>query len=98
MSDASKKTVLLITRNFPPLVGGMEKLNQRMFEGLMQHFNAVLIAPKGAKQFVPQNTKVYESPSLSLPVFFLYAFFASSSEALCGKPRTSYGFGIKSLY
>lgn len=86
MCEASKKTVLLITRNFPPLVGGMEKLNHRMFEGLAQHFNAVLIAPKDAKQFAPQNTRVYESPSLSLPIFFLYAFFASIYLAIKLKP------------
>ena len=86
MSDAQKKTALLITRNFPPLVGGMEKLNQRMFEGLAQNFNAVLIAPKGAKKFAPQNTIVYESPSLSLPIFFLYAFFASIYLAIKLKP------------
>lgn len=86
MSDAPKKTVLLITRNFPPVVGGMEKLNQRMFEGISQHFTAVLIAPKGAKQFVPPNAKVYEAPSLSLPVFFLYAFFTSIYLAIKLRP------------
>jgi phosphatidyl-myo-inositol dimannoside synthase len=86
MSDAPEKTVLLITRNFPPLVGGMEKLNQRMIEGLAEHFNAVLIAPKGAKQYVPKNAKVYESPSLSLPVFFLYAMLTSIYLAIKMKP------------
>lgn len=87
MSEAPKKTVLLITRNFPPVVGGIEKLNQRMFEGLSQHFTAVLIAPKGVKQFVPPNAKVYESPSLSLPVFFLYALVTSIYLAIKLKPR-----------
>ncbi len=86
MPDTRRKTILLITRNFPPIIGGMEKLNLRMFEGLAQRFNTVLIAPKGAKPFAPQNTKVYESPSLNLPIFFLYAFFASIYLAIKLKP------------
>lgn len=86
MSEASKKSILLITRNYPPLVGGMEKLNQRMYEGLSQHFDAVLLAPKGARQFAPQNAKVYEAPSLNLPVFLLYIFFTSIYLALKFKP------------
>ncbi len=86
MSEASNKSILLITRNYPPLVGGMEKLNQRMFEGLSQHFDAILLAPKGARQFTPKNASIYEVPSFNLPVFFLCTFFISIYLALKYKP------------
>ena len=73
MTEDHRKSVLLITRNFPPMVGGMEKLNQKMLHGLAEHRPTFLIGPKGARQFAPESTRVYEAPAENLFVFLLYA-------------------------
>jgi phosphatidylinositol alpha-1,6-mannosyltransferase len=52
----------MITRNFPPLVGGMERLNQKIHEILTKENNVTLLGPKGAEQFSGSND-VYEFPS-----------------------------------
>src|SRR5690606_19314367 len=54
--------ILMITRNFPPLVGGMERLNQKIHEILTKENNVTLLGPKGAEQFSGSND-VYEFPS-----------------------------------
>lgn len=43
-------TILLITRNFPPRWGGMERLNWHIAEELAREFAVVLLAPPGATQ------------------------------------------------
>lgn len=86
MHRLQRKSILLITRNFPPLVGGMEKLNYRLYKSLSQEFEIVLIAPKGAKVYALENTKVYEPPFLGLPVFIIYSFFAAIYLAIKCKP------------
>ncbi len=55
------------------MVGGMEKLNQKMLHGLAEHRPTFLIGPKGARQFAPESTRVYESPADNLFIFLLYA-------------------------
>lgn len=59
---------LLVTRNFPPLRGGMERLNARMFDALHAHdAGAALVGPAGSGRFVPAGARVAELPSGSLP-------------------------------
>lgn len=41
--------ILLITRNMPPLVGGMERLNWHMADELAKRANMAVIGPRGAK-------------------------------------------------
>ena len=59
---------LLITRNFPPLRGGMERLNARMFEALSAHDpGSALVGPSGSVACLPEGTRVRELPIASLP-------------------------------
>lgn len=54
---------LHITRNFPPLRGGMERLNAKMFEALSTHDDtSALIGPAGSSHFVRPGTLVKELP------------------------------------
>jgi len=63
---------LLVTRNFPPLRGGMERLNARMFLHLRaQDASCALVGPAGCTQYVPKDTRVAELPSGSLPMTVL---------------------------
>lgn len=52
--DPEFPRVLLITRNHPPLRGGMERLNARMFEALhARNPGSALLGPPGADRFLP---------------------------------------------
>jgi hypothetical protein len=50
------KRLLLVTRNFPPLWGGMERLNQHLADELALEYDVRLIAPEGAEAFSPPRT------------------------------------------
>ena len=99
MSEVRRKTVLLITRNFPPLVGGMEKLNQRMLEGLAESHRTLLIGPKGCRSFAPEGTRVHEAPVANLPVFLIYAKCMAIYLALTRRPAICLaGSGLTAPY
>jgi phosphatidylinositol alpha-1,6-mannosyltransferase len=64
--------VLQITRNYPPLRGGMERLNARMFEALRgQDETCALLGPSGSTRFAPADTRVSELPAKPLPATIL---------------------------
>ena len=66
-----KLRVLLITRNFPPLLGGMEKFNERLFKEMAREFDVALCGPAGCAQYVPANAPVVEIRSRNLAIFLV---------------------------
>ncbi|MBK6736669.1 MAG: glycosyltransferase family 4 protein [Haliea sp.] len=65
-SQTDTRRVLLITRNLPPLIGGMERMMQQFAEGLCQYSELTVIGPKGCKQHLPSEISVFEtSPRLA---------------------------------
>lgn len=66
---ADTERVLLITRNLPPLVGGMERLMQHTAEGIAQVADLAVIGPRGCRDFVPAGVAVVELDPR--PMFFL---------------------------
>src|SRR4249919_2384333 len=64
-------SALLVTRNFPPLVGGMEKLNQHLLLALAELGPIALSGPQGAAAHAPAGAQVRESPLRPLPRFLL---------------------------
>ncbi len=59
-------TILLITRNLPPLLGGMERMMQEVVNGLAEYSQLTVIGPKGCQYYLPKNIAVHEvSPSLA---------------------------------
>ena len=72
---------LLITRNFPPLVGGMERLNLRMCEALARHGEVALVGPTGSRAFAPPDVATDEVPHRPLPRFLTGAFAAGWRKA-----------------
>lgn len=67
-------SVLIITRNFPPLTGGMERLMQYTAESLATQFDVTLIGPRGSGAFCPGANRVIECPT-SPVLFLLVAMF-----------------------
>lgn len=66
--------VLHITRNLPPLVGGMERLNWHMAEELAKYATVTVIGPAGAAQHKPESVDISEVPLKPLPLFLTLAF------------------------
>lgn len=55
-----RKKLLVITRNFPPVQGGMERLNLHLVEELAKNHEVVVAAPAGAREAVDLQMKVVE--------------------------------------
>lgn len=70
--NAPSKHVIVITRNFPPLVGGMEKLNFHMTKEISRQWRVTLIAPAGADNYPITNVVTKTCPS-SIPRFLICA-------------------------
>jgi phosphatidylinositol alpha-1,6-mannosyltransferase len=66
---------MLVTRNFPPLLGGMEKVNQHLLAALQEGRRTVLCGPVGCTEFVSPLVTVRENRIKPLPVFLLMALW-----------------------
>ena len=59
--------ILHITRNLPPLVGGMERLNWHIADELSRYAQVQLIGPEGSSALRPTAVQVTEVPLRPLP-------------------------------
>lgn len=78
---------LLVTRNFPPLVGGMENVNKRMLEALATKWHVLLSGPTGCSSHAPAAHATSEAHVKPLPRFFLASALRSLWLALRFRPR-----------
>ena len=63
MTDAAKRArILHITRNLPPLVGGMERLNWHIADELSRRAQVQVIGPQGSAALKPANVDLSEVP------------------------------------
>ncbi len=86
MNKLPRKRVLLITRNLPPLVGGMERLNWHMAEELAQRVDVRVIGPQGSAPLAPRGVFVHEVSLRSLARFLVGAQLAALREASKWRP------------
>ncbi len=67
-------SILLVTRNFPPRLGGMEKLNWHIADELAKRSKVTVVAPHGAANCgLPGNVEVIEVRLSPFPIFLLEA-------------------------
>ncbi|KJV41241.1 glycosyltransferase family 4 protein [Acinetobacter brisouii] len=66
--------ILIITRNLPPLVGGMERLNWHIADELSKQNKVTIISHSAAKELAPKNVKFYKAPLNPLPLFLILSF------------------------
>lgn len=71
--DSHRSAVLIVTRNLPPLVGGMERLGFHVIEELARGFRVSVIGPVGCQ--VPLSGF---ASATEVPVRPLWKFFAQS--------------------
>jgi phosphatidylinositol alpha-1,6-mannosyltransferase len=70
-----RKSILIITRNLPPLIGGMERLNWHIADELSKDHIVSIVSHAGAKKTAPKDTHFYGVPLNPLPVFLIFSFF-----------------------
>jgi len=71
MTETAPRRILHVTRNLPPLVGGMERLNWHIAEGLSRRAKMQVVGPQGAAACKPPNVDVREVPLRPLWLFLL---------------------------
>lgn len=86
MVEAKRQRILLVTRNLPPLVGGMERLNWHMVAELAKTAEVRVIGPVGSAALAPGGVLVREVPLKPLWRFLLAARGAALREARQWKP------------
>ena len=86
MPDPQRR-VLLITRNLPPLRGGMERLNLNMARAITPEATVSISGPLGCSAYLPSNvSQVIEVPHRPLPLFLFRSFVASLRLLRRGRP------------
>jgi phosphatidylinositol alpha-1,6-mannosyltransferase len=83
--------VLLLTRNFPPLVGGMESLNLQLLQSLAEFGDVALCGPTGASAFSPAGCQVLETPAKPLVRFLPGMLFQGFKAAMRRRPSLVVG-------
>jgi len=78
--------LLHITRNYPPLWGGMERLNWHISAELSAHMDVRVIAPTGASANAPERVQVQEVPLKPLWKFAFATLWHSVRQARDWKP------------
>lgn len=68
------KHLLIVTRNLPPLVGGMERLNWHIADELSKQHKVTLVSHSAAKKIAPSNTDFHTAPLGPLPLFLIVSF------------------------
>jgi phosphatidyl-myo-inositol dimannoside synthase len=92
------KKILLVTRNFPPLRGGMERLNHHIYLELNKSFDVVVAGPADSHLYLSPSTRYCEFPHRPLPVFFWFSFWSTLRLAIKEKPALIIaGSGITAL-
>lgn len=88
MPDSKRQKVLIITRNLPPLVGGMERLNWHMAAELSKYAEVRAIGPSGSASQRPKKVHISEVPLKPLPLFLVVSFIKGLWAALRWRPDT----------
>lgn len=82
----SKKKILIVTRNLPPLIGGMERLNWHLADELSKNHKIIVISHTKAKFEAPPETSFYGVRLNPLPLFLLLAFMTTFWVCLRHRP------------
>jgi phosphatidylinositol alpha-1,6-mannosyltransferase len=77
--------LILVTRNLPPLRGGMERLNARMAQELSRDFEVTVVAPKGSLA-LGDAIALRTCPWAGLAAFLMWATFVTLGQALRQRP------------
>lgn len=85
----SQQRILIVTRNLPPLTGGMERLNQQVLLALQEEFDVALCGPHGCSAYV-QAAVCDEFPAAPAWRYVLASLWSAIRMALKFKPDLIY--------
>ena len=57
---STRPRILIVTRNLPPLVGGMERLNWHIAAELVSAHDVLLVGPEGCAALAPATHYCHE--------------------------------------
>ncbi|WEI19647.1 hypothetical protein PY247_07240 [Acinetobacter proteolyticus] len=77
---------MIVTRNLPPLIGGMERLNWHIADELSQDHNVLLISHTKARTIAPSKALFYGVRLDPLPLFLILAFIRTFWICLTQRP------------
>lgn len=83
----SRPKVLMLSRNLPPLRGGMERLNHHIAEELAREFELSVCGPNGCTGHLPFAHEVLEAPLRPLSKFLLTTVRNAGSLASRQRPQ-----------
>lgn len=81
------KKMLVVTRNLPPLVGGMERLVLHLVEALRERGELLVVGPAGCGRHLPLDVASREAPFRPLTRFLPMAGAAALPMALSFRPN-----------
>lgn len=81
-----KEKALVVARNLPPLVGGMERLVWHAADALREEYRVHVIGPSGCADHLPKDVTTTEISVRSLPWFLVRVCFTSVWEGLRFSP------------
>ncbi len=97
-NDLNQPKCLLVTRNLPPLIGGMERLLWNVSVALSSNLGLTVIGPKGCGKHLPEKVKTLEVPVQPLSIFLGTTFIRALKEAISIKPDIIFaGSGLTAL-
>ncbi len=82
----SRQRILIVTRNLPPLVGGMERLNWHMAYELSRHADVHVVGPAGAARHRPEAVELTEVPLRPLWKFLIASALKARRIARAWRP------------
>lgn len=80
------KRLLLVTRNLPPLVGGMERLVWHVVEALRNEYRVHVVGPVGCAKHLPEDVAATEIPVRPLAWFLFRVGLAALWQGLSFRP------------
>ncbi|MCB1747732.1 MAG: glycosyltransferase family 4 protein [Gammaproteobacteria bacterium] len=84
MSAATR--VLVVSRNLPPLIGGMERLGQRLVAALAERHAVEVVGPPGAAAHLAAGVAVYACRSAAAAPYLVEAGLRAPWRALRSRP------------
>ncbi len=81
-----KNRLLIITRNFPPLTGGMERLNYHIYLELKKEFEVCVAGPDGCQNYLATHTAFSLFPHKPVGLFLVKSLIATYRFAVKEKP------------
>ena len=88
---SNRPSIVVITRNFPPLWGGMERLNWHLVAELVRKFQVKLVSITGAAAHAPKEVVCFEARAKPILLFLASSAVIGLWQTIRTKPKCVLG-------